>query len=453
MKKLFSEFREVSFKEWKNKANFDLNGKDFNENLNWNGLEGINTPPCFSADQNIKSINHTRLQNESIDFAKYFILKNDSRSINILKSFVSDDFDSIKLFVPKNFELSQIIDIKGLLSKNIKFEFEFFVEEYIKEIIKLGENIKHSKQIYLNLDVIGRIPVEGSWLISENEDFDLLKKVSNLENNIIPFTVNSTYFQNSGANTVQQITYSLATAVEYADILGKDFFNKTQYNFAIGSNFFFEIAKITVFDFLINRVKEKYGIETKNIICCESSFRNKTIYDAHSNLLRSTTEAFSALIANVDTFVSSSFDSTYNSANNFSSRLGHNQLLILKKEAYANKVDNIDEGSYYLDFIKYELADKSLAIFKLIENGGGILNQLKEGIIQRKVNESARKEQILFDKNPSSKTSSDEKMDANIRKYPFIKHKKRKTIFRLIYPKRLSEEIEKVRLKVEKGSS
>lgn len=450
MKKLFSEFREISFKEWKNKANFDLGGKDFNETLNWHGLEGINIPPYFSSDQKLKSINHNRPIDKEISFAKYFVLKNDNRSIGILKRFIHEDFDSLKLFIPKGFHLSQITSIKGLYSKNIQFEFELFTKDYIEEIIKLGEKIKSDKKIYLNLDFIGRLPIEGSWVISESKDFELLKEVSQLGSNIIPFAINSTYYQNSGANTVQQIVYTLATAVEYADIIGKDFFYKTQYNFAVGSNFFFEIAKLTVFDFLINKIKEKYGVENKNVICCESSLRNKTIYDAHSNLLRSTTEAFSALIANVDTFISTSYDSTYNGANNFSSRLGYNQLLILREEAYSNKVENIDEGSYYLDFIKYELAEKSLEVFKLIEKGGGIIKQLKQGIIQRKVNESAIKEQELFDSIP--KRISDEKMDDNIRKYPFLKHRNRRTIFRLIYPKRLSEDIEKIRLKKEKNN-
>ena len=453
MKTIFSEFRDISFKEWKNKANFDLGGKDFNESLNWHGLEGINVPPYFSADQKLKSINHNRTSNSKIAIAKYFILKNDSRSLSILKSFLKDEFNTVKLLIPENFDLSQIINIKGLLNKNIQFEFEAFSENNIPNIIKLGQNIEDDRKIYLNLDFIGRLPIEGNWLKSEKEDFELLLKVSKLDKNIIPYSVDSTFYQNSGANIVQQITYSLATSVEYAEIIGSDFFSKVQYTFAIGSNFFFEIAKLSAFDYLIDLIKEKYNVETENNICCESSSRNKTIYDAHSNLLKSTTEAMSALIGNADTFISSSFDSTYNSANKFSSRLGYNQLLILLEEAYVNKVDNITEGSYYLDFIKHELAEKSLEVFKLIENGGGLLKQLKEGIIQRKVNESARKEQDLYDSNSNHTINSDEKMDTNIRKYPFMKFKQGQTTFRLIYPKRLSEDIEKKRLNEEKGNS
>jgi methylmalonyl-CoA mutase len=453
MKNLFSEFRDISFKEWKNKANYDLNGKEFNESLNWHGLEGINVPPYFSPDQKIKSINHNRPPKSKTSIAKYFILRNDTRSINIFKSFVKDEFDTIKLFIPKNFDLSQITSLQGLLNKNIQFEFELFTENYIANIVEIANKIESDCKIYLNLDFIGRLPIEGNWIESEKQDFDLLLKVSKLNDNIIPYSINSTFYQNSGANILQQIAYSLATAVEYAEIIGSDFFAKVQYNFAIGSNFFFEIAKLSTFDYLIDLIKQKYNVNSRNNICCESSFRNKTIYDAHSNILRSTTEAMSAMIANTDTFISSSFDSTYNNANNFSSRIGYNQLLILSEEAHIEKVENIDEGSYYVDFIKHELAEKSLEIFKLIENGGGILKQLKEGIIQRKVNDSSKKEQKQFDRNPNSRISSEENMDASIRKYPFLKFKNRKTTFRLIYPRRLSEEIEKKRLNKEKHNS
>lgn len=447
---MFSEFRDISYKEWKNKANFDLNGNDFNDNLNWHSLEGINVPPYFSPDQKLKSINHNRITNAKISFAKYFILKNDSRSISILKSFVKDEFDTIKLFIPKDFDLSELLPIKGLLTKNIQFEFEYFVDEYITSIIEISKVLSDNFKLYLNLDFISRLPIDGNWLNSEKEDFELLEKVINLGDNIIPLSVNTTFYQNSGANIIQQITYALATSVEYTDKLGTIFFDKVQYNFAIGSNYFFEIAKISVFDYLINKVKAKYNVKSRNIICCESTMRNKTIYDAHSNILRSTTEALSSMIGNTDTFVNIPFDATYNRANKFSSSISYSQLLILKEEAYINKAENTTEGSYYLDYIKFELAEKSLEVFKLIESGGGILKQLKQGIIQKKINESSKKEQLLFNNSSQSEIGSDEKMDGYIRKYPFLKYKNRRTFFNLIYQKRLSEEIEKEKLKKEK---
>ena len=456
MKGLFSEFRDISFKEWKNKANFDLKGEVFNEILNCKSLEGINIPTYFSSDSNSKKLEHTKNSNRATSFAKSFIFRNDKRSINIFRLFIKDDFDTAKLFIPKDFKLSEIINIKALHSKNIQFDFEYFDESFVNELKELSKQIYNGYFIYLNIDIIGKLSIEGNWTRSEKEDFDLIKSFSSLPDNIIPFAVNTIHYQNAGANIVQQISYALATAVEYADLIGPTFFKKVQFNFAIGSNFFLEIAKISAFDYLMNLIKLKYNSKTHNQICCESTRRNKTIYDAHNNLLRSGTEAFSALLSNVDTFVSFEYDSTYNNANKTSSRLGYNQLNILNDEAYASKVENVAEGSYYINFIKYEFAEKALEIFKLIESGGGILKQIKDGIIQRKVNESSQKEQSLFNEGKIKIIGSNfvenksELMDENIRKYPFIKLKHARTIFNKIYPKRLSEEIEKNRLKLEK---
>ena len=177
MEELFSEFRDISFKEWKNKANFDLDGKDFNDNLNWHTLEGINVPPYFSPDQKLKTINRSRVSSSRLSVAKYFILENDKRSLNIFNAFISEEFDTVKLFVPRDFNLSQIINAQGLFIKNIQFEFEFFNESYISYLIELSGSIRGENKIYLYLDLIGRSSVEGNWLNTESEDVDLLKKV------------------------------------------------------------------------------------------------------------------------------------------------------------------------------------------------------------------------------------------------------------------------------------
>lgn len=457
MEELFSEFRNISFKEWKNKVNFDLKGKDFNQTLNWHNIEGINVPPYFSAESNIKKSINTRISDYNLKISKTFTLKNDNRSKQILKTILSEELDSIRIFIPSEFELEDLKKIDTLYNKDIQFEFELFVEEYIETISELALKMKSGKMIYLNLDLINRFSSEGNWINSKKEDLELIKKINSIQNdNIIPFSVNTSTYQNAGANIVQQITYALATTVEYVSILDINFFSKVQYNFSFGTSFFFEIAKISVFEHLLNIIKTKYNTFSENIISGESSIRNKTIYDSHNNMLRSTTEAFSAIIAGVNTFTTYGFDSTYNVDNSFASRIGYNQLLILKEEAHINKINNISEGSYYIDYIKNELAEKSLEIFKLIENGGGFLKQLEEGIIGKKIEESNKKEQDLFNKGNSiiigsnSFINENEKINSSIRKYPFQKYTHQKTIIKKISPKRLSETIEKLRLNSEK---
>ena len=92
------------------------------------------------------------------------------------------------------------------------------------------------------------------------------------------------------------------------------------------------------------------------------------------------------------------YDAIYHKNNEFGDRIARNQLLILKTESYFDKVSNAAEGAYYIESLTQQFAEKALEIFKEIEAGGGFLKELKEGIIQRKIAESAKLEQEKFDK-------------------------------------------------------
>jgi len=112
-------------------------------------------------------------------------------------------------------------------------------------------------------------------------------------------------------------------------------------------------------------------------------------------------------------------------------------------------------GSYYIESITTQLAEKALSIFKDIEKAGGFLKQLKEGVIQRKITESANKEQQKFDSNElillgtNKQPNTDDKMKSDIEFYPFLKIKPIKTLVSPILKKRLAEAYEKQRLENE----
>ena len=125
------------------------------------------------------------------------------------------------------------------------------------------------------------------------------------------------------------------------------------------------------------------------------------------------------------------------------------------QESYFDKVDNPSDGSYYIETLTKQLGDKSMELFKNIEASGGFLKQLKEGTIQRKIKESAAKEQQLFDggkeillgsnKHPNDK----DRMKHELELFPFVKTNQRKTLIEPIIEKRLSEKLEQERLKKE----
>ena len=123
--------------------------------------------------------------------------------------------------------------------------------------------------------------------------------------------------------------------------------------------------------------------------------------------------------------------------------------------AYFNPVNDVCQGAYYIEQLTQEITAKALTIFKEIEAKGGFLAQLKNGVIQRKIKESANRQQEQFDQSEfvlvgSNKyQNNDDQMSQELEKSPFLKMNKRKTLIEPILLKRLSENIEKERLRNE----
>jgi len=163
----------------------------------------------------------------------------------------------------------------------------------------------------------------------------------------------------------------------------------------------------------------------------------------------------SAILGGANTINNMSYDALFHKDNEFGERISRNQLLILKHESYFDKIDNPTDGTYYIESLTNQLAEKGLELFKDIEKNGGFLKQLKAGTIQRKIKESALKEQQLFDKGEhtllgtNKHANPNDKMKNKLEIYPFVKTNQRKTLIAPIIEKRLSETLEQKRLKNE----
>ena len=172
-------------------------------------------------------------------------------------------------------------------------------------------------------------------------------------------------------------------------------------------------------------------------------------------MLRSATECMSAILGEADTILNMPYDAIYHKVNEFGQRMARNQLLILKNESYFDKVNNAADGAYYIESITHQLSSKTLELFKQIEAGGGFLVQLKEHLIQKKIKESATKEQESFNSRDKILVGTNkyasrlDKMKDDLELYPFVKTNTRKTLIEPILEKRLSEEWEQERLKTE----
>lgn len=457
---LFEDFDEVSAKQWKQKIQYDLKGADYNDTLVWKSPEGINVKPFYHEDdfkedfqpipgqpQNWKIAQKIFIDDEKI--ANHIALDALKRGAEAIVFTAAEDFDPKTVF--KDFPFEQA---------SIYFNLSFLSEAFYGKLIKFFSEKKAT--VFYNIDLIGNLARTGNWFHNLKRDHEILDHLLERHSTENFLSVDACLYQNAGANIVQQLAYALAHVNEYLNHIASASHSNSSlseaemtFHLATGPNYFFEIAKIRALRKLYASLAKEYGTNQTCHILATPSKRNKTLYDYNVNLLRSTTECMSAILGGADTVCNLPYDALYHKSNEFGERISRNQLLILKHESYFDTVSNPADGTYYIESLTDELAEKALQRFKEIEKGGGFLQQLKEGIIQKKIKESAEKEQQLFDSGElkllgtNYHPNKNDRMKDDLELFPFVKNNPVKTLIPPIVERRLSEIKEQERLKTE----
>ncbi|MFL6560236.1 MAG: methylmalonyl-CoA mutase subunit beta, partial [Bacillus sp. (in: firmicutes)] len=200
-------------------------------------------------------------------------------------------------------------------------------------------------------------------------------------------------YHRGGASAVQELGIAVAVGLFYLERLQDagleldGIFEKMIFQFSIGGHFFMEIAKLRAARILWNRISSVYGAadeKCKMHIAAETSTFTKTINDPHVNLLRAGNEAFAAVVGGVQYLHVSPFDDLTGSTP-FSERIARNTQLLLKEEAHLKKVIDPAGGSWYVEELTNNLAEKAWGFFQTIEANGGILEVLKSNWLQREI--------------------------------------------------------------------
>jgi methylmalonyl-CoA mutase len=194
-------------------------------------------------------------------------------------------------------------------------------------------------------------------------------------------------YHNAGASSVQEVAIAIATGVFYLremterGISVDDAAQRIYFAFSTGSKFFMEIAKFRAARLLWARVVEAAGGNAdsqKMFIHARTSEFNKTVFDPHVNLLRSTTEAFSAVIGGVDSLHVAPFDEPLGLPNDLSRRIARNTHIILSEESHFDSVIDPAGGSWYIEKLTNEFAETTWKLFQDIEGKGGVFEALKK---------------------------------------------------------------------------
>ncbi len=376
MSKLFEDFDTISEKEWKNKVQVELKGLEYNETLVWGTNDQINVKPLYTKDD--------------VDYSQIQPLPRSSKDWKIISKYSENkdqDYSFLYGYLIPQKAFSTTINLPNYLDLFIDFDGS--------TDLKSLENLPNLK--YLDLDIYGYLAQNGLWQNdSKKASKELVKEVLELKNFDKVISIQGDVYQNAGANHVQQIAITLAHAVEYLENFGADIADKIYFKFAVGGNYFFEIAKIRAFRFLWKMILEQYNKESEAFIFTSTSLRNKSKLDIYNNVIRTTLESSAAVFGSSDAVFVGSYDEV-NQESDFGLELAAKQQLLLQKESYLNQFTDPSAGSFYIESLTNQLAENALELFKTIQNVGGFVKALENETIQDYIYTSAKKEQKDFD--------------------------------------------------------
>ena len=210
------------------------------------------------------------------------------------------------------------------------------------------------------------------------------------------FSVNTTPFHNAGANALQELAYALSMAVVYMKSLinsglsPDNASSQIRFIVASGENFFMEIAKFRVLRRLWAKVAMEFGCSEeyqKSIIFAITTQRNKSHLDPYVNLLRNTTESLSAILGGCDTLQIAFFDEGIRQIGEFSERVSRNMQIVLQEECNLADTSDPAGGSWYIEYLSEEIAQRAWKHFQELEKIGGFQQALQQSYVQNEIEE------------------------------------------------------------------
>jgi methylmalonyl-CoA mutase C-terminal domain/methylmalonyl-CoA mutase N-terminal domain len=221
-------------------------------------------------------------------------------------------------------------------------------------------------------------------------------------------SISGYHIHEAGATLVQELAFTLADGREYVRAALKkglnvdDFAGRLSFFFAIGMNFFMEIAKLRAARLLWTRVMEEFEPKKPSSLMlrthCQTSGVSLQEQDPYNNIIRTAFEAMSAVLGGTQSLHTNSFDEAIALPTEFSARIARNTQLILQHETGVTEVVDPLAGSYYIESLTKELADKAWALMEEIEAMGGMTRAVMSGLPKRMIEEAAIRKQAAIDR-------------------------------------------------------
>lgn len=403
-KQFLADFPSNSIHQWLDKIAGDLKGKSL-EDITHNNLENLHVNPVYNHENSKLLLNEKSLQDQAkIENNDWHINRdfqpNITQNTDVLAALMAG---STAVSFSGQFEQFSFLNEVELpyIEVFLKPSYNAFnlagFETYLKEHDTTPDQVNGAVEI----DAFSESLLAGNLenLATDNALTEAIRVKKALPN-MRTILVNGSKFHDAGSSIAQEIGYALAEGHELlVQLLEKnisidDAASFFQFELSSGTSYFFEIAKIKVFRALWAKIIEEYNPQyacsANTFIHSRTSRFYHTSKDVYNNLLRDTTSAMAAAIGGANMITVTPFDSALSKQKeSLGQRMATNIQLMLKEESGLNKIIDPSAGSYLMNNIINQLAEKAWNYFLAVEKQNGFTKAILEGTVQREIAKQA----------------------------------------------------------------
>ncbi|SMX32683.1 methylmalonyl-CoA mutase [Actibacterium lipolyticum] len=261
-------------------------------------------------------------------------------------------------------------------------------------------------------DILKEFMVRNTYIYPPEPSMRIISDIIEYTSTDMPrfnsISISGYHMQEAGANLVQELAFTLADGREYVKAAlsrGLDvdaFAGRLSFFFAIGTNFFMEIAKLRAARFLWHKIMSEFKPKNPKSLMlrthCQTSGVSLQEQDPYNNIVRTAYEAMSAVLGGTQSLHTNSFDEAIALPTEFSARIARNTQLILQNETKVTKVVDPLAGSYYVEKLTSDLADAAWEIIKEVDEMGGMTKAVATGMPKLRIEEAAARFQAAVDR-------------------------------------------------------
>jgi methylmalonyl-CoA mutase len=398
---LFSEFGSSNKDTWKKQVEKELK-KIYNDAGKWEISRNLPLNPYYTAeDIDIeKAVDLQNCQKKIPGWINMPVIRPDEpwQTNSRIKSMLASGADAIIL------DLAEAGMVKSELSKTLHSirlsETPFFFQTTINPE-SLFKEISQGAGYYLKggmfNDPLANWMRTGSDFEDAIERVGALLKKTKMMREFRPLMIESHVFHNAGADPVQELAFLLASTAHYIDQLTDAgisplyALNRFFYSVSIGPDYLTEIAKLRALRFLYRNISRAYRMPDELcqvFIHAQTSSFHDSALSPHTNMVRATCEAMSAVTGGCDGLTVQAFDHSFTETTTFSEGIASNVSLLLAHESYLGRVADPAAGAYQLEIMSSKIAAAAWDLFLKTEEKGGIISCFKDGFIQSEIESS-----------------------------------------------------------------